>query len=55
VSLAVVASAAVVALGATIADPLIGLGITVVILEITWSSWKTVRGSLGHDPRPHRH
>jgi hypothetical protein len=27
------------------ADPLIGLGITVVILRITWDSWKTVRGA----------
>ena len=54
VSLAVLASAAVVALGAPVADPLIGLGITAVILEITWSSWKAVRGSLGGDhPHPH--
>jgi cation diffusion facilitator family transporter len=44
VSLAVVASAAVVALGLDIADPLIGLGITAVILRITWQSWATVRG-----------
>ncbi len=44
VSLAVVASAAVVALGLQIADPLIGLGITFVILRITWQSWRTVRG-----------
>jgi cation diffusion facilitator family transporter len=43
VSLAVVASAAVVALGLEIADPLIGLAITVVILRITWHSWLTVR------------
>jgi len=43
VSLAVVASAAVVAIGAPIADPLIGLAITLVILRITWSSWRTVR------------
>ena len=43
VSLAVVASAAVVALGLDIADPLIGLAITVVILRITWHSWLTVR------------
>jgi cation diffusion facilitator family transporter len=43
VSLAVVASAAVVALGLDIADPLIGLAITVVILRITWHSWRTVR------------
>lgn len=43
VSLAVVASAVVVALGFEIADPLIGLAITVVILRITWHSWLTVR------------
>jgi cation diffusion facilitator family transporter len=42
VSLAVVASAAVVALGLPIADPLIGLAITLVILRITWHSWQTV-------------
>jgi cation diffusion facilitator family transporter len=45
VSLAVVASAAGVAVGMPAADPLIGLGITVVILRITWDSWKTVRGA----------
>jgi cation diffusion facilitator family transporter len=44
VSLAVIASAAVVALGIEIADPLIGLAITFVILRITWESWNTVRG-----------
>jgi cation diffusion facilitator family transporter len=44
VSLAVVASAAVVAIGVPIADPLIGLAITIVILRITRDSWKTVRG-----------
>jgi cation diffusion facilitator family transporter len=43
VSLAVVASAVVVALGLDLADPLIGLAITVVILRITWHSWQTVR------------
>jgi cation diffusion facilitator family transporter len=43
VSLGVLLSAAVVALGAPIADPLIGLAITVVILHITWESWHTVR------------
>ena len=47
VSLAVVASAIVVALGAPIADPLIGLAITLVILRITRQSWNTVRGH-GH-------
>ena len=45
VSLAVVASAIVVAIGAPVADPLIGLAITFVILRITWQSWRTVRGA----------
>jgi cation diffusion facilitator family transporter len=44
VSLAVVASAAAVYAGLDIADPLIGLAITVVILRITRESWHTVRG-----------
>ena len=48
VSLAVIASAAVVAIGAPIADPLIGLAITLVILRITWQSWNTVRGNDHH-------
>jgi divalent metal cation (Fe/Co/Zn/Cd) transporter len=48
VSLAVIASAIVVALGAPIADPIIGLGITLVILRITWQSWATVRGHHSH-------
>ena len=48
VSLAVIASAAVVAAGLEIADPLIGLAITLVILRITWQSWHTVRGGQGH-------
>ena len=43
VSLAVIASAAAVAIGADIADPLIGLAITLVIVKITLDSWRTVR------------
>lgn len=43
VSLAVVASAIFVALGAQVADPLIGLAVTLVILRITWQSLRTVR------------
>jgi cation diffusion facilitator family transporter len=43
VSLGVIASAAVVALGVPVADPVIGLVITLVILRITWESWHTVR------------
>ena len=44
VSLGVLASAIVVAIGFHLADPLIGLGITLLILRITWDSWRTVRG-----------
>ena len=44
-SLGVVASAIVVGLGAPVADPIIGLVITVVILKITWDSWHTVRSA----------
>jgi cation diffusion facilitator family transporter len=51
VSLGVVASAGVVALGAQVADPIIGLAITLVILRITWRSWGTVRGHHHHHDR----
>jgi cation diffusion facilitator family transporter len=54
VSLAVVASSIVVALGLKIGDPIIGLTITLVILRITWQSFQTVRGDPGepddHEP-----
>jgi cation diffusion facilitator family transporter len=43
VSLGVTLSAVVVALGLEVADPLIALGITAVILRITWQSWRTIR------------
>ena len=43
VSLAVVASAIAVVIGLQIADPIIGLFITLVILRITGQSWKEVR------------
>jgi hypothetical protein len=42
VGLGVLGSAAIVALGAQVADPIIGLVITLVILRITWQSWRTV-------------
>jgi cation diffusion facilitator family transporter len=48
VSLGVIASALVVALGLDIADPIIGLGITAIILRITWQSWWTVRTGHPH-------
>jgi cation diffusion facilitator family transporter len=52
VSLGVVASAAAVALGLRVADPLIGLAITGLILRITWVSWRTVRGSPAPEHAP---
>jgi divalent metal cation (Fe/Co/Zn/Cd) transporter len=56
VSLGVVASAIVVALGAEIGDPLIGLAITLVILRITWQSWRTVTTTdPGEMIEPHEH
>jgi cation diffusion facilitator family transporter len=48
VSLGVILSATAVALGAPIADPIIGLLITGLILRITWQSWNTVRGNNHH-------
>jgi cation diffusion facilitator family transporter len=48
VSLGVVVSAALVALGADVADPLVGLVITAVILRVTWQSWRTVT-ALAHE------
>jgi cation diffusion facilitator family transporter len=42
VSLGVVASAALVALDAEAADPIVGIGISLVILKITWDSWRLI-------------
>jgi divalent metal cation (Fe/Co/Zn/Cd) transporter len=56
VSLGVVASALVVSLGAQIGDPIIGLVITLVILRITWQSWRTVsRSDPGEMTGPQEH
>jgi cation diffusion facilitator family transporter len=62
VSLAVVASAILVALGLQVADPLIGMIVTVVILRITWHSFQTVRNEqpgepieVGHHHGDHSH
>ncbi len=44
VSLAVIASAIAIAAGDPILDPIVGLGMTAVILRITRESWRTVRG-----------
>jgi cation diffusion facilitator family transporter len=48
VSLGVILSAVVVALGFDVADPLIALAITAVILRITWQSWRTIRHGIAH-------
>ena len=45
VSLSVVVSAIAVGLGFQIADPIIGLLISVLIIRITWQSWTTIRNS----------
>ena len=54
VSLGVVASAMLVAIGYPRADPLVGLLISLVILEITWSSWKLISTTVpGETIDPH--
>jgi divalent metal cation (Fe/Co/Zn/Cd) transporter len=46
----------VVALGAPIGDPIIGLLITAVILKITWDSWRTVSTTEARElVEPHEH
>ena len=49
VSLSVVASAILVALGLDIGDPIVGLLTTLVILRITWQSFRTVQRDPGSD------
>jgi divalent metal cation (Fe/Co/Zn/Cd) transporter len=44
VSLGVMLSAALVALGVPLADPVIAIAITAIISRITWQSWLTVTG-----------
>jgi cation diffusion facilitator family transporter len=53
VSLAVVGSAAVVALGFERGDPIIGLVITLVILRITWQSIQTIKADPGVPEHEH--
>jgi cation diffusion facilitator family transporter len=47
VSLGVIGSALLVALGVPRGDPVVGLAITLVILKITWDSWRTITAG-GH-------
>ena len=52
----VIGSAVVVALGFDRGDPIIGLVITLVILRITWQSWRTVSTTEpGEMPEEHPH
>ena len=53
VSLGVIGSAAVVAVGFERADPLIGLAITALILRITWQAWRTIRDQPPDSPPSH--
>jgi cation diffusion facilitator family transporter len=48
VSVGVVLSAALVAVGAEVADPLVGAAMTLVILKITWDSWRVVTAAHAH-------
>ena len=52
VSLGVIASALLVGLGFDRADPIVGLAITLVILRITWDSWRVITTS---EPGDHVH
>ena len=45
VSLGVIASAALVAVGLERADRVVGILITVVILRLTWDVWRTIRAT----------
>jgi cation diffusion facilitator family transporter len=56
VSLGVVVSAALVALGYPRGDPIVGMAITLVILKITWDSWRTIRATEpGEMIKPHEY
>jgi cation diffusion facilitator family transporter len=55
VSLAVVVTAIAVAAGFERADPIIGLLITLVILKITWDSWRVISTTEPGEPHTHGH
>jgi divalent metal cation (Fe/Co/Zn/Cd) transporter len=55
VSLGVVASAAVVALGFPTGDPIVGLVITLVIFKITWDSWRLISTTEPGEMAEHDH
>ena len=55
VSLSVIASAALAGIGLDRADPLIGLAITIIILKITWDSWRVIHATEPGEELTHRH
>ena len=55
VSLGVVVSALLVGLGAPVADPVVGLVITLVIFKITWDSWRLVSTTDPGESLEHSH
>ena len=55
VSLGVIASALLVGLGLPRADPFVGLVITLVILKITWDSWRVISTTEPGESVEHRH
>ena len=55
VSLGVVASAALVAVGLPRADPVVGLLITLVIFKITWDSWRLISSTDPGEMVDHHH
>jgi len=50
VSAGILVSAAFIALGLPVADPIIGLVLTALILRATWQSWTTIRRAQPSDP-----
>jgi cation diffusion facilitator family transporter len=55
VSLGVVASAALVAIGLPRADPVVGMAITAVIFKITWDSWRLISSTEPGELEGHPH
>ena len=55
VSLSVIATALLSWVGLQRADPLIGLAITLVILKVTWDSWRVIRATVPGEELTHDH
>jgi len=55
VSAGVIVSAIGVAIGVPIADPLIGLAITAILIKVTWDSWQVLSRDTAAAAHPHTH